>query len=176
MTKPAATAVTRAEFIERRPEHLRDFYAALIDELPPEFRISTAGIQQRSGVGRSITFCTLFRVKAMVRTPKSKLWSRVVELMDPDGELVECILSAGTLTGKPRDAVAKLSDHGLQIYNDNQIRAIAQLIRNWPVPSESRLTLIEKVGWTDDQAAFILTSGRVITCKGAPKKFNLEET
>ena len=53
---------------------------------------------------------------------------------------------------------------------DNQIRAIAQLIRNWPVPSESRLTLIEKVGWTDDQAAFILTSGRVITCKGAPKK------
>jgi putative DNA primase/helicase len=171
MTKPALNTVTRAEFIERRPEHLRDFYAALLDELPPEFSISTAGIKHRSGANRSTPFCTLFRVKAMVRTQKSKLWSRVVELIDPGGELVECILSAGTITGKPRDAVAKLSDHGLQVYNDYQLRAIAQLLRNWPVPSESRLTLIDKVGWTEDKDAFILTSGRVLTCPEAPKKY-----
>jgi putative DNA primase/helicase len=174
--KPPATSAakteTPTEFLKRQPEPLREFYSAIIHELPPEYRATTAGFQQRSQTGQRPTpFCTLFRVKALVRTPKVKLWSRVVELIDPDGELVECILSAGTITGKPRDAVAKLSDHGLQVHNDYHLRTIAQLIRNWPVPPAARLTLVDRVGWMPDRDAFVLTSGRVLTRKGTPKKY-----
>lgn len=170
MTKDTVKPKARSEFIEQQPEPLREFYSAIVDELLPEYKATTAGFQERSRHGQRATpFCSLFRVKAMVRAPKSKLWSRVIELMDPDGELVECILSAGTITGKPRDAVALLSDHGLQVYHDDQIRAISKLLRNWPVPS--RLNLIEKVGWTDDRDAFILTNGRVINRNDAPKKY-----
>jgi len=175
MKTPATSAAkteTHAEFLERQPEPLREFYSAIVRELPPEYKATTAGFQQRSQAGQRPTpFCTLFRVKAMVRTPKSKLWSLVVELIDPDGELVECILSAGTITGKPRDAVAKLSDHGLQVHNDYHLRTIAQLVRNWPVPPAARQTLIDRVGWTQDKAVFVLTSGHVLSPKGGSANY-----
>lgn len=172
MTKPTVKTETHAEFLERQPEPLRKFYSAIIAELPTGYKATTAGFQHKSSAGQKMNpFCTLFRVKALVRTPKSQLWSRVVELIDPAGALVECIISAGTLTGKPRDAVAQLADKGLQVYNDYEIRTIAQLIRNWTVPSEAYLTLIDRVGWTQDKDAFILTSGRVITRKGEAPRY-----
>jgi putative DNA primase/helicase len=169
---PARRPAYIEEFLQRRPEHLREFYAAIIDALMPRYHISTTGIAHKPAVGqKAIPFCSLFRVKAMVRTPKSKLWSRVIELIDPDGELVECIISAGTITGKPRDAVSRLADYGLQVYNDHNVRDISHILNNWPVPKDSRLTLIDKVGWTADRHAFILPSGRVMTRKGAPQKY-----
>lgn len=172
MTKPTVNTETHAEFLERQPEPLRKFYSAIVAELPTGYKATTAGFEKKLGGGQKMTpFCTLFRVKALVRTPKSQLWSRVVELIDPTGALVECIISAGTLTGKPRDAVAQLADKGLQVYNDYEIRTIAQLIRNWTVPSEAYLTLVDRVGWTQDRDAFIMTSGRVLTRKGSAPRY-----
>ena len=169
---PPVKGITRAEFLERQPEHLREFYAAIFNALPPQFRLSQAGIAHKPPVGQtSLPFCSPFRVKALVEASKSKHWSRVVELLNPKGELVECIIAEGSLTGRPRDAIATLSNHGLQVHNEYQIRAILDLVRNWPVPSEAYLTLVDRVGWTQERDAFILTSGRVITRKGEAARY-----
>ncbi|MCR9073585.1 MAG: DUF927 domain-containing protein [Alphaproteobacteria bacterium] len=156
------------EFLEQQPAHLRAFYAAIAEALPPQYRLSSSGIAHRAPMGsRALPFCSPFRVKALVEEPKSKTWSRVIELLNPRGELVECLLTEGTLTGRPRDAIAKLSDRGLQVSNDYQIKTILELIRTWPVPTEAYRTLITKVGWSPARDAFTLTSGRILTRKGA---------
>lgn len=164
-----------AEFLERRPAHLRDFYAAIYEALPPQYRLSSDGIAHKGPSGaRAIPFCSPFRVKALVEEPKSQNWSRVVELLNPRGDLVECILTAGSLTGRPRDAIAKLSDRGLQVANEYQIKTILEIIRNWPVPTEAYRTLVTKVGWSPTRDAFTLTSGRIITRKGAPSEYQFD--
>lgn len=169
---PPVKVITRAEFLERLPEHLREFYAAIFGALPPQFQLSQAGIAHKPLPGqRSIPFCSPFRVKALVEAQKTKHWSRVIELLNPKGELVDCIIAEGSLTGRPRDAIATLSNHGLRVYNEYQIGVILDLVRNWPVPSEAYLTLVDKVGWTQDRDAFILTSGRVLTRKGAAPRY-----
>lgn len=171
-TVPPVKGITRAEFLERQPEHLREFYAAIFNALSPQFVLSRGGIAHKPGHGQmSVPFCSPFRVKALVEASKSKHWSRVVELLNPKGELVECIIAEGSLTGRPRDAIATLSNHGLQVHNEYQIRVILDLVRNWPVPSEAYLTLIDRVGWTQGRDAFILTSGRVITRKGEAPRY-----
>lgn len=80
MTKPTVNTETHAEFLERQPEPLRKFYSAIVAELPTGYKATTAGFEKKLGGGQKMTpFCTLFRVKALVRTPKSQLWSRVVD-------------------------------------------------------------------------------------------------
>ncbi len=176
MIHPLATqprkGLTQNEFLESQPEHLRDFYSAILDALPHNYQMSSAGIAYRSSSQqRAIPFCTPFRVKALLEASKSKHWFRVVELLNPKGELVECVIAEGLLTGRPREAIATLSNHGLQVHNEYQIRTILEMIRNWHVPREAHRTLVEKVGWLPDRDAFILTSGRVLTRKGAPSEY-----
>lgn len=178
MKPPAAAPVKRitpAESPERQPEHLRAFYGAIIKALPPHFQPSPAGIAHKRSAGhKAHPFCSLFRVKALAQASKSKHWSRVVELINPKGELVECMITEGSLTGRPRDAIATLSDHGLRVCDGDQIRVILDLVRNWPVPSQSYLTLVDRVGWTQEKDAFILTSGRVLMRKAEAPRYRFE--
>lgn len=171
-TPSTAKGLTRAEYLERQPEHLRDFYAAIFGALPPQFVLSRGGIAHKPGHGlMSVPFCSPFRVKALVESSKSGNWSRVVELLNPKGELVECIVAEGSLTGRPRDAIAMLSNRGLQVHNEFQIRTVLDLVRNWRVPREAYRTLVDKVGWLPTRDAFTLTSGRVMTRKGALSEY-----
>ncbi|WP_201157094.1 DUF927 domain-containing protein [Rhodobaculum claviforme] len=169
---PMPKAATQAKFLAEQPESLRDFYVAILAGLPSQFKVSRDGFtESRREVLRLGAFCSPFRVKSLVEAPRSRHWSRVVEILNPKGELVDCIVAEGNLTGKPRDAIAALSNRGLQVYDTDSIHAILSLVRNWPVPPEAHLTLIEQVGWVPERDAFILTSGRVITRKGAPSKY-----
>lgn len=155
--------VKPSEFLQRLPEHQRQFYAALLRELPTKFVVTTRGIAPKHGYYSAEPFCSAFRVKERVETPATKTWSRIVELIDPRGEIVECIVPDGKLLGKPREAIAMLSDRGLWVVNDDFIRETLDLVRNWPVPAQAQRLLIDGVGWTPDHDAFILTSGRVIS-------------
>lgn len=169
-TRPAKTS-NLSEFLERRPAHLREFYAAIYEALPAQqYRLSSDGIALKAA---RVPFCSPFRVKALVEEQKSQTWSRVIELLNPRGELVECILTEGSLTGRPRDAIARLSDRGLQVSNDYQIKTILELIRTWPVPREAYRTLVTKVGWLPNRDGFTLTSGRIITRKGVPSEYQV---
>lgn len=177
MLKPLNTGrpqnVSLDNFLARLPEHQREFYADIFQALPQNYRLSIKGFAFSTGSHQqSIPFCSPFRVKELVQTPSTKNWSRVVELLNPAGELVDCTLSEGKLTGKPREAIALLSDRGLRVFDDYHIRTILELVRNWEVPSAAHLVLIEQVGWVPDRDAFVMTSGRVIRPPGASSKYS----
>lgn len=160
---------TFGAFLQSQPQHLHDFYNAIMAELPSNYRFRTDGIGIRQAYGPSRpVLCSHFRVKAEVFAPGSKDWSRVIELLDPKGDLVECTIPAGTLTGRPREAIAALSNRGLLVPQTHNTPIILELIRTWPVSAKQHLTAVERSGWTPDRDAFTLTNGRVITRTTAP--------
>lgn len=174
-TANAFRKITLEEFLARLPDHHRDLYADVFRALPGTYLLSRKGIARRrngNSYGRPPEpFCSPFRVKALVRAPSTGHWSRVVELLDPAGALVECVVPEGKLTGRPREAIGLLSDHGLRVFDEYEIRTILDLVRNWDVPSGARLQLIDRVGWTPDRDAFILPGGRVVMRPGATPKY-----
>lgn len=179
MLKPGNTESSKESaldnFLAHRPEHQRDFYADIYQALPSQYSLSVKGISFNSrGYNQSVPFCSPFRVKELVQAPSTKNWSRVVELLNPAGELVDCMLPEGKLTGKPREAIALLSDRGLRVFDDSRIRFILELVRNWEVHSDAHLALIEQVGWAPNRDAFILPSGRVLTPEEATPKYRFE--
>lgn len=113
-------------------------------------------------------------MKALVQDRNPDRWSTLIELVNPIGDLVECIVPNGKLNGNPRDAIAMLSDHGLMLADDHNIRPILNLIRKWPVSTFQILT--KSVGWTPELDAFILTSGEVIARSEAASSYRLEGT
>lgn len=162
-------------FVARHPEHLRPFYAAILRELPKGYALSAKGIVYRAHAGsQSPPFCSPFRVKALVKGRNSAKWSRLVELVDPIGDLVECTIPSGKLDGNPRDAIAMLSDSGLMLFDDHRIKTILNLIRNWPVSRDAFQILTKSVGWMPELDAFVLTSGQVIARSEAASLYRLE--
>jgi putative DNA primase/helicase len=175
MQKPtvvSTNSITRAEFLEQQPKNLRDFYAGILNALPPNFTMSAKGIMKKPlRDQKPQRVASAFRVTARVQDSKTKDWSRVIELLDPRGELIDCVIAEGVLIAKPRDAVMKLANKGLQIMSDLDIPIVIDIIRNWPVPRDAHMILVEQVGWVPDRDAFIMTSGRVISRKGVPSKY-----
>lgn len=145
--------------LEGVSEDKHPFYTAVLSELPPVYTLAIAGISRLSAAS-SPAFCSPFRVKALVRREGVKGWSFLIELVNPDDEIVECVIPASKFDGKPREAIAILADHGFRLYDGYQKDTVFNLIRNWPVTA--RQSEVDQFGWTSDHAAFILTSGRVI--------------
>lgn len=177
MLKPIASNGTKTvspdSFLADLPDDQRDFYAEIFRYLPKGYHLSTKGISHTPGVGRPpVPFCSPFRVKQLVQEPSTKDWTRVVELLNPIGEIVDCVIPEGKLTGSPREAISLLSDRGLRVHNDREIAIILALVRNWEVSFDAHLTLIERVGWTSDRDAFILPTGRVIRRSGTSLKYS----
>ena len=173
MLKPVNTESPRKSALEQLPEHQRDFYVSILRGLPKDYGLQPKGIFLNSRHHQKPTpFCSPFWVKELIQAPSTGNWSRVVELVNPAGDLVDCVLSEGMLTGKPREAIGLLSDRGLRVFNDQNIRTILELVRNWEVPSDAHLALIEQVGWVPDHDAFIMTSGRVIRPSGDNAKYS----
>lgn len=176
MQKPTVVSnntITRAEFLEQQPKNLRDFYAGILNALPSTFMLSAKGIMTKPpGVYQKPRHVvSAFRVTARVQDSKTKDWSRVIELLDPRGELIDCVIAEGVLIAKPRDAAMKLANRGLHLVSDFDIPVVLDIIRNWPVPRDAHLVQIDQVGWVPDRDAFIMTSGRVISREGAPSKY-----
>jgi putative DNA primase/helicase len=176
MLKPTIVSnntITRADFLERQPKNLRDFYADILKSLPSNLLLTAHGISKKSPAGheKQKAFVSPFRVTGRLEEPKSENWSRVIELLNPAGKLVDCVIGEGVLAGRPRDAITELANKGLHLVDEFDIPLVLRLIRNWPVPQEAHLRLIEQVGWVPDRDAFILTSGRVITRVGSPTKY-----
>jgi putative DNA primase/helicase len=142
-----------------QPDALDAFYQAVEGGLSASFTLTRNCIVKKDS---GATICSAFQVKALVRSQTTQNWSRLVELVNPIGELVECTIPEGKLTGKPREAIALLSDRGLRVFDEYYIREILQLVGNWPVKPEAHLTQIEQIGWVPERDAFILTSGRVL--------------
>jgi putative DNA primase/helicase len=144
---------------ERQPDARDAFYQAVKDEMPSYLTLDkNCFVSTKWGD----EYCSAFRVKALVRSQTTQNWSRLVELLNPIGELVECTIPEGKLTGKPREAIALLSDRGLKVFNDQYIRRVLHIVGNWPVKPEAHLTQVEQIGWVPEHDAFILTSGRVL--------------
>jgi putative DNA primase/helicase len=152
---------------------LKAFYKAVTGELSANYILTNNCISPK---GETVRVCSAFRVKAMVRSQTTQNWSRVVELVNPIGEIVECTIPAGKLTGKPREAIALLSDRGLKVFHGYFIRQILQLVGNWPVKPEAHLTQIEQIGWVPERDAFILTSGRVLGKPDAGPRYSFGGT
>lgn len=177
MLKPvpqeAPKKITLADLLASAPEHQHGLYSDLHRSLPSHYSISHKGIARELPYGQKATpFCSPFRVQGQVKNPTTKLWSRVVELIDPAGDLATAIIPEGILTGKPREAIARLSDCGLRVFAEDEIRTILQLIRNWEVPDDAKLQLIDRVGWVPEKDAFALPTGRVLSRHGVKSKYS----
>jgi putative DNA primase/helicase len=165
--------VTLADLLASVPEHQRDLYTDLHQSLPPQYTLYPKGIARKSHNGMEVTpFCSPFRVQGLVKNPKTKLWARVIELIDPADDLATATIPEGILTGKPREAIARLSDCGLRVFDEDEIRTILQLIRNWEVPDDAKLQLIDRVGWVPEKDAFALPTGRVLSRPGVKSKYS----
>lgn len=166
--------ITREHFLATKPAHQRVFFGNLLEDLPSGYVLTSVGIAQKVSNSPQpvLPFCSPFRVAALVRQRSSGNWSRLIELIDPDGAIVECIVPSGKLDGKPREAISLLSDAGLMVFEDMHLATILHLIRNWP--ATARLNLVEKVGWTADRDAFMLPSGRMIARGQAAGHYRLD--
>ena len=171
----SAPKLSPEDRLEQFPDDKRDFYASIFEERPVNFEVFPEGFALPTQDIRrpSPPICTLFRVKALVEHKRTKKWERLIELVNPRGELVECILPSGVLDGKPREAIARLSDSGFRLFSDYRIPEILQMIRTWPTDPSTYLHMTEQVGWTPDREAFILPTGRCITKPSAPSQYRL---
>lgn len=175
--KEAPRTLSLADFLAKLPEHHRDLYADLHKALPPGYALHRKGIVLTFGSGQKDTpICSPFRVRALVKLPATGDWSTVVELIDPAGDLAEVIIPGGKLTGKPRDAIALLSDRGLMVYDDFHIPTILRIIRNWDVRNDEKYHLVDRVGWVPEKDAFILPNGQVILQPGSKSKYRFSST
>jgi putative DNA primase/helicase len=149
-------------FIEDLPENQQPFYKEVASVLRSQYVVSKEGIGFKgTGTVTPPPFCGPFRVTAVVQELNPDRWSRVIEFVNFNGDLVEYVLPNGKLDGKTRDAIAMLSTSGLRIFEEVAFKVIPRIIRNWPEPK--RQVLMKKVGWTIDHDAFITPSGGVIT-------------
>jgi putative DNA primase/helicase len=173
-TKPRPPQISPEEFLSKLPEHQRPFFRAAMEGLPTTFTLSQEGIASKAqGNARPAPLCSPLRVKAISSQQDTKGWSSVVELLNPDGDVVECVLPWRIIDGKPRDAIAILADHGVRIFNQLNKDLVLVLIRNWNAPT--RQIEIDRVGWTANFDAFVLTSGRVLTRDDNSTRYRFEE-
>lgn len=132
-SRPAT--IPREKPLPHPPDHLRGFLAAVSRELPNGFVLTAKSIARKDPGGsrlRPVPLCSPFRVIALAQDRSSGAWSRIVELVNPAGDIVECSIPSGKLDGRPRDAIAMLSDHGLLVRDHFAIDTILNLIRAWP--------------------------------------------
>ncbi|MFG6664764.1 DUF927 domain-containing protein [Sulfitobacter sp. 916] len=166
--KPQADPIQR--FLAELPESQKPFFKYLARTLPREYCFDRKGISVRPNGVRSVLsrqdakpFCTPFRVKSYVEEQEGNGWKSVIEILNPDGKLVECLLPWRILDGKPNEALGVLANHGLRILNGYNKQSVLELIRTWKV--SARELEVSRFGWTPDREAFALSSGRVLTRK-----------
>ncbi len=158
------------QFLARLPEPQRPFFKTLAGTLPQGYCFDEKGISARPrgvqsvlSTQRETPFCTPFRVKSYVEEQGGNGWKSVIEILNPDGKLVECLLPWRILDGKPNEALGVLANHGLRILNGYNKQSVLELIRTWKV--SARELEVSRFGWTPDREAFALSSGRVLTRK-----------
>lgn len=163
--KPQATPIQ--QFLAELPESQRQFFKTLARTLPHEYSFDRKGISLRpNGVRSALSrqgaqpFCTPFRVKSYVEEQEGNGWKSVIEILNPDGKLVECLLPWRILDGKPNEALGVLANHGLRILNGYNKLSVLELIRNWDV--SARELEVARFGWTPDREAFALSNGRIL--------------
>lgn len=164
--KPQADPIQ--QFLAELPESQKQFFKNLARTLPREYCFDRKGISVRPHGVRSVLsrqdakpFCTPFRVKSYVEEQEGNGWKSVIEILNPDGRLVECLLPWRILDGKPNEALGNLANHGLRILNGYNKLSVLELIRTWDV--SARELEVARFGWTPDREVFALSSGRVLT-------------
>ena len=164
--KPQADPIQ--QFLAELPESQKQFFKNLARTLPREYCFDRKGISVRPHGVRSVLsrqdakpFCTPFRVKSYVEEQEGNGWKSVIEILNPDGKLVECLLPWRILDGKPNEALGNLANHGLRILNGYNKLSVLELIRTWDV--SARELEVARFGWTPDREVFALSSGRVLT-------------
>lgn len=161
---PRRAAKQQLAFIEDLPEHLRLFYKDVAHALMDRYALSKKGIGFK-GTGTVVVppFCSPFRVTSLVRDSNSDNWARVIEVVNPDAKIFECVVPDETFERNPRNVLAIMAKRGFRVFNEKHAITIRQIIRNWDVPADKRRVLIGKIGWTANHDAFITSSGGVIT-------------
>ena len=174
-TAPRRAKTQPLAFIEDLPEHQQAFYKEVASVLKGQYVVSKAGIAFKgTGTAPLPPFCAPLRVVAFVEELHPVRWSRVIEFVDFKGVLVEYVLPNGQFDGKTRDAIALMSQSGLQIFDEIAFKMIPIIIRKWPKIDTQ--VLIGKVGWTVDFDVFITPSGRAITRSDAAKQYHIAGT
>lgn len=84
------------------------------------------------------------KVVAWCRDHKSKNWSKLIELYDPDNRKHEIIIPASILKGDFNDLKAQLLDYGVQLTADGQKKVPQYIAFANP---RKRITTIKKAGW-----------------------------
>lgn len=157
------------KLLAKDPQRLRPFLLAVRAELPKEFTVISDGISRK---GSRAPLCWPFRVKNEITNPKKTVWWSTVEILNRDGDIIECVLPWDVLSAKPREAIGMLTGRGLKLFEDYHRDTVLSLIRNWPVPDGTTLTAIDRVGWMEKRDAFALPSGRVLTRDGASEQYH----
>ncbi|SNT42259.1 putative DNA primase/helicase [[Luteovulum] sphaeroides subsp. megalophilum] len=158
-----------AVLLAQVPEALRPFFQDIFRELPSGFVVTPKGIAfQRRSDDAPEPFCTPYRVKAQSRKG-AKSWSLVIEILDPLGNLVDCVLPYKMLEGRPREALGLLAEHGWRLRDAAVGDAALNIIRQWP--EKAFLSELDRSGWTPDRSAFALPTGEILTREGAPEAF-----
>lgn len=135
------------------------FLRQLAVELPPPYRLAQGKIQV-SGSSRKtmVPICSPLRVSALARNSDGRGWARLVEVLTPDGRIIDCVVPDSDIEAKPRDAIAMLADRGMRVYGQHD--GLIDFLKAWS-PQGYALRL-DRPGWSSDRTAFALADGRVI--------------
>jgi len=93
-------------------------------------------------------------VKASARDAESCGWSKIIEVRDPDGVLHQCRVPFTSLNGSGDEALALLSEAGLQLEPCRQARQRLLQYLNKATPKQ-RALIVEKNGWVEKANMFV---------------------
>jgi len=105
-----------------------------------------------------ILVCTPLRVDATFTDQQSLGWGRLISVKSASGSWDEIPVTNANLFQRPRDVIATLVDHGLELGPDNKaMERLLRLLKTWkPV---DHLQSVNRTGWVDDgHTAFVLGS------------------
>lgn len=140
--------------------------ATVFSSLPSGFQLRSDGIWRAVQKGQEDTewiwLCSHLQVLSTTRDRDSKGWGRLVELIDPDGNIHRLALAARMLAVDGAELRAQLLDLGLDLARGKPAHdALLDLLTRWQ-PSV-RTTAADRLGWTDETCtAFTLGDGQVI--------------
>jgi hypothetical protein len=105
-----------------------------------------------------IFICTPLRVDATFTDQQSLGWGRLISVKSANGSWHEIPVTNANLFQRPRDVIATLVDHGLELGTDNKaMERLLRLLKIWK-PVE-HLQSVNRMGWVDDShTAFVLGS------------------